>query len=65
MAAKSATSCRGNTQVTFYKLIGGDHFWYANPMNLSGQVPFNPQLTGTTGLTTNDIIWNFFAAHSR
>jgi hypothetical protein len=30
-----------------------------------GQVPFNPQLTGTTGLTTNDILWSSFAAHSR
>ena len=65
MAMKSATSCRGNTQVTFYKLIGGGHLWYANPMNTPGQVPFNPHLTGTTGVTTNDIIWSFFAAHSR
>jgi hypothetical protein len=49
----------------FYKLVGGDHNWYANPMNTPGQLPFNPQLTGGTGVTTNDIIWNFFKAHSR
>jgi hypothetical protein len=47
------------------KLIGGDHFWYANPMNVIGQLPFNPRVTGATGLTTNDILWSFFAAHSR
>jgi polyhydroxybutyrate depolymerase len=65
IASKTATNCRGNTQVTFYKLIGGDHFWYTNPMNVPGQVPFNPQLTGASGVTTNDILWSFFAAHSR
>ena len=65
VVSKSATTCRGNTQVTFYKLIGGDHFWYANPMNVPGQIPFNPQLTGTTGLTTNDILWKFFSTHAR
>jgi len=65
VASKFATNCRGNAEVAFYKLIGGDHFWYANPMNVPGQVPFNPQLTGATGLTTNDILWRFFVAHSR
>jgi polyhydroxybutyrate depolymerase len=65
ITSKSATNCRGNTQVTFYKLIGGDHNWYANQMNIPGQVPFNPGLTAATGVTTNDIIWSFFKAHSR
>jgi polyhydroxybutyrate depolymerase len=65
VAAKTATACRGNVEVQFYKLLGGDHNWYGNPMNLSGQVPFNPQLNGATGVTTNDILWTFFNSHSR
>ena len=32
-------------------------------MNVSGQIPFNPMFDGTTGVTTNDVIWNFFQAH--
>lgn len=39
--------------------------WYQTPMNVPGQIPFNPTLTGTTGTTINDIIWNFFKSHSR
>jgi polyhydroxybutyrate depolymerase len=65
LASKSATNCRGNTQVVFYKLIGGNHFWYASPMNVAGQAPFNPALNAATGLTTNDILWNFFSAHPK
>jgi polyhydroxybutyrate depolymerase len=62
---KDATSCSGNTEVKFYKLIGGVHEWYSSPMNVSGQVPFNPDFDATTGITTTDIVWNFFAAHAK
>lgn len=62
---KDATSCKANTEVKFYKLIGGVHEWYSNPMNVSGQVPFNPDFDANTGITTTDIVWNFFAAHAK
>ena len=48
-----------------YKLIGGVHEWYSNPMDVSGQVPFNPDFDSNTGITTNDIVWNFFASHPK
>ena len=62
---KDATSCNGNTEVKFYKLIGGDHEWYRVPMNVSGQVPFNPEFDSSTGIVTANIIWNFFASHPK
>jgi polyhydroxybutyrate depolymerase len=62
---KDATSCAGSTEVKFYKLIGGEHEWYSNPMNVSGQVPFNPDFDSSTGVITSDIVWNFFAAHPK
>jgi len=62
---KDATSCKGNTEVKIYKLIGGVHEWYSNPMNVSGQVPFNPDFDSNTGITTSDIVWKFFAAHPK
>ena len=62
---KDATHCSGNTEVKFYKLIGGVHEWYSNPMNISGQVPFNPDFDSNTGLITTDILWNFFALHPK
>jgi polyhydroxybutyrate depolymerase len=65
VAEKDATSCNGNTEVKFYKLIGGIHTWYTVPMNLSGQVPFNPDFNSTTGLTTTTILWNFFSTHPK
>jgi hypothetical protein len=34
-------------------------------MNVAGQTPFNPAFNSTTGLTTDDIIWNFFASHPK
>jgi poly(3-hydroxybutyrate) depolymerase len=60
---KDATNCSGNTEVKFYKLIGGVHTWYTVPMNVSGQVPFNPDFNSNTGITTRDILWSFFATH--
>ena len=60
---KDAAFCRVNTEVRLFRLMGGQHTWYNAPMNVSGQIPFNPMFDGTTGVTTNDIIWNFFQAH--
>ncbi len=62
---KDATSCRGNTEVKFYRLIGGTHTFYTVPMNVPSQAPFNPDFNSTTGVTTGDILWNFFAAHPK
>jgi poly(3-hydroxybutyrate) depolymerase len=50
---KDATGCSGNTEVKFYKLIGGIHTWYTVPRNVSGQVPFNPDFNSATGITTD------------
>jgi hypothetical protein len=33
--------------------------------NVPGQVPFNPALNRRTGVTTNDILWTFFAEHPK
>ena len=62
---KDATSCSGNTEVQFYKLIGGTHPWNSSPMNIQGQAPFNPVFDSTTGITTSEILWNFFNAHPK
>jgi polyhydroxybutyrate depolymerase len=62
---KDATNCFGNTEVKFYKLVGGIHTWYTVPMNVLGQVPFNPDFNSTTGVTTDDILWNFFSMHPK
>jgi len=34
-------------------------------MNDPKQVPYNPALDSTVGVTTNDLIWNFFASHPK
>lgn len=62
---KSASNCKGNTEVKFYKLLGGIHTWYTVPMNVMGQIPFNPDFNPTTGVTTTNILWNFLAAHPK
>ncbi len=62
---KKASSCSGSTEVQFYKLIGGDHSWTTTPMNVQGQAPYNPAFDSTTGITTSEILWNFFAAHPK
>lgn len=62
---KGATNCSTNTEVKFYKLVGGLHTWYTIPMNSVGQVPYNPGFNFTTGVTTTDILWNFFNTHSK
>lgn len=65
VAEKNASGCAGGTEVKFYKLEGGVHDWYTVPMNVPGAVPFNPNFTATTGITTDDVVWNFFAAHPK
>ncbi|HEX9084586.1 MAG TPA: PHB depolymerase family esterase [Gemmatimonadaceae bacterium] len=62
---KNATGCRGNTEVRYYRLEGGVHHWYTGPMNIPGQSPFNPDFDAATGVTTDDILWNFFASHPK
>lgn len=62
---KDATACRGNTEVKYYRLEGGVHLWYTSPMNVPGRVPFNPDFSAATGVTTDDILWNFFATHPK
>jgi poly(3-hydroxybutyrate) depolymerase len=52
-------------EVRFYRLTGGTHEWYLTPMNVAGQIPYNPDFDSTTGITTNDILWSFFAAHPK
>lgn len=65
LGEKDATGCNGGVEVRFYRLFGGIHGWYSGAMNLPGQVPYNPDFNSTTGTTTNDILWNFFAAHPK
>lgn len=62
---KDGTGCRNNTEVIFYKLIGGTHTWYNTPMNVAGQVPYNPALDSSTGVITDDVLWSFFSSHAK
>jgi len=62
---KRASGCSGGTEVRYYRLEGGVHLWYTVPMNVSGQAPYNPAFDATTGTTTDDILWKFFAAHPK
>lgn len=62
---KDASHCAAGTEVRFYRLEGGVHQWYTLPMNVAGQSPFNPDFNSTTGVTTDDIVWNFLRAHPK
>jgi polyhydroxybutyrate depolymerase len=62
---KRASGCAGGTEVQYYRLEGGIHLWYTVPMNVLGQMPYNPSFGTTTGVTTDDILWKFFAAHPK
>jgi poly(3-hydroxybutyrate) depolymerase len=62
---KQATDCRGDTEVKVYRLLGGLDQWNLEPMNIPGQMPFNPDLDSRTGVTTNDILWRFFESHPK
>ena len=65
ISEKDSTNCAGNSEVKFYKLIGGIHTWYTVTMNVPGQIPFNPAFNSTTGNTTATVLWTFFAAHPK
>jgi polyhydroxybutyrate depolymerase len=62
---KVASGCNASAEVRFYKLIGGTHTWNTVPMNVSGQAPFNPGFNAATGISTREILWNFFASHPK
>jgi poly(3-hydroxybutyrate) depolymerase len=62
---KDATSCRNNTEVIFYKLSGGTHAWYNTPMNVAGQVPYNPNLNSSSGVVTDDVLWIHLLSHRK
>jgi polyhydroxybutyrate depolymerase len=65
VAEKGASGCAQGTEVKFYKLLGGQHDWYTFPMNAPGSSPFNPDFDARSGITTDDIVWNFFASHPK
>jgi len=65
LADKRATACAGGAEVHYYQLTGGTHQWYTIPMNMAGAAPYNPLLNVTTGVTTNDLLWNFFKSHPK
>lgn len=62
---KDASACAGGAEVKFFKLVGGAHDWYTVPMNAPGNSPFNPNFNATSGVTTDDIVWNFFIMHPK
>ena len=49
----------------YYRIEGGVHQWYTIPMNVVGRTPYNPDFNASTGVTTNDILWKFFAGHPK
>jgi len=64
--SRYGTSCLAGTAVTHYELVGGDHQWYTIPMNNPAFIPYNSSLANPQpGITLNDILWNFFAAHPK
>ena len=65
VVTQEATACEGKTEIKFYRLLGGVDQWNLNPMNIPGNVPFNPDLDFHTGTTTNDILWKFFEEHPK
>ncbi len=65
IVTKTASECKRHTAVRFYRLLGGGDVWNLNPLNIPGSVPFNPDLNARTGVTTNAILWKFFAEHPK
>jgi poly(3-hydroxybutyrate) depolymerase len=60
------TKCNGKTAVALYELVGGQHGWYDIPMNDPTKTPYNPSFAiPLPGIVTDDILWNFFAAHPK
>jgi poly(3-hydroxybutyrate) depolymerase len=67
-SSKLALGCSSSVVVQQYKLIGGIHKWYQVAMNVppgTSSQPYNSSFNSKTGLTTDDIIWDFFAAHAK
>jgi polyhydroxybutyrate depolymerase len=67
-SSKLATGCTSNMVEQQYKLIGAIHKWYTVAMNVppgTSSQPYNPSFNTQTGLTLDDIIWNFFTAHAK
>jgi len=62
---KRAVSCKEDTEVKLYRLLGGLDRWNLAPMNIPDNIPFNPDLNFHTGVVTNDIIWKFFEEHPK
>ncbi len=65
---KSATGCSTGTEVRFIRLVGALHGWSAGQLNVppgNHFRPYNSTLNSSTGTTTNDILWKFFAAHPK
>ena len=58
--AQDATKCLGNTEVRVYKFIG-EYTRGIPSRGTLGQVPSRPDFKSTTGVTTEDILWNFFS----
>lgn len=65
LVTKNATGCSRGTEVKLYRLVGGADDWNQAPMDVPGSTPFNPDLDRATGITTNDILWNFFREHPK
>lgn len=65
LALKVASSCRANAEVRFYMLFGGQHGWYQGALNQAGEEAYNPFFDATTGITLNDVIWKWLAAHPK
>ncbi|MBV8894813.1 MAG: hypothetical protein JO266_23025 [Acidobacteria bacterium] len=63
---RHGTVCNGRPAVTIYELVGGQHAWYDTPMNDPTKTPYNPNFANPLpGIVTDDILWNFFAAHPK
>jgi polyhydroxybutyrate depolymerase len=66
VTGRYGTRCDGGTAVMLYELIGGQHAWYDIPMNDPTKTPYNPSFANPLpGIVTDDILWNFFAAHPK
>lgn len=65
VTSKVATSCKNGAEVRLYRIGGGAHAWWPTPLNDPNSPPYNPDLNVSTGVTTNEIVWKFFAAHRK
>jgi polyhydroxybutyrate depolymerase len=61
---KDAAGCHGGAEVRLYRLFNGTHTWYSSQLT-PGNAVYNPDFNSTTGTTTDDILWNFFASHAK